>query len=287
MSSSRYLIEHAQARDISVKLLYITTSSYDEDWNSLLHTHHFSELFYVLNGRGKFILEDESFEVEEDDLVIINPKVLHTEASVEGEPFQYVALGIDGLSFLFGSKEEDDTPQIRNYNIFNYRRHRNDMRYRFKTMISEIENKATAYEFVCQNMLEVLLVYVARYSECSLSLIPTNKVSRECAFLKQYIDIHFKEDITLDSLSALIHMNKFYMSHAFSKSYGMSPINYLIEKRVSESKYLLENTDYSLSQISQIVGFSSPSYFSQTFKRIVKQSPKEFRQCPTVFDPNL
>ncbi len=58
-------------------------------------------------------------------------------------------------------------------------------------------------------------------------------------------------------------MNKYYLVHSFSKEYGVSPINYLIGRRIEESRYLLADTNHSLSQISHMLGFSSPSYFSR------------------------
>ena len=73
-------------------------------------------------------------------------------------------------------------------------------------------------------------------------------------------------------------MNKFYLSHAFKREYGVSPINYMISRRIEESKYLLAETDLSLSQIAQLLGFSSLSYFSQVFHRSQEISPKEYRQ---------
>jgi YesN/AraC family two-component response regulator len=58
---------------------------------------------------------------------------------------------------------------------------------------------------------------------------------------------------------------------------GISPINYLINKRIDESKKLLSTTNYSIRDISSIVGFSNSSYFSQMFKKIAGISPKTFR----------
>ena len=80
--------------------------------------------------------------------------------------------------------------------------------------------------------------------------------------VRDYLEsVSYTHLITLDQLADVIHMNKFYLTHTFRKTYGMAPIAYMIGKRIEESKYLLENTDFSLSQISDIVGFSSPSYF--------------------------
>lgn len=96
--------------------------------------------------------------------------------------------------------------------------------------------------------------------------------------MRRYIDEHFAEPLTLDALAELAHVNKYYLVHAFSKEYGVTPINYLLLCRIRESKHLLANTNLSLSQIAQVHGFSSPSYFSQSFRRLEGISPMEYRK---------
>ena len=89
---------------------------------------------------------------------------------------------------------------------------------------------------------------------------------------------HFKENLTLDQLAGLAHINKYYLSHAFRREFNISPISYLISRRIQESRFLLAETDHSLSQIAQILGFSSLSYFSQSFRRQEGISPMEYRR---------
>ena len=78
---------------------------------------------------------------------------------------------------------------------------------------------------------------------------------------------YFKEDITLQTLSDLTYLNKYYLVHAFKNYKGVSPINYLIEKRISEAKHLLGTTNFPIAKIASVVGFSSQSYFSQVFRK--------------------
>ena len=73
-------------------------------------------------------------------------------------------------------------------------------------------------------------------------------------------------------------MNKYHLSHTFQREYGISPISYLITRRIREGRHMLENTSYSLSQIAQSIGFSSPSYFSQSFRKAAGMSPAEYRK---------
>ena len=85
--------------------------------------------------------------------------------------------------------------------------------------------------------------------------------------LLDMLDTNFREDISLDRLAELAHLNKYYLAHTFQREYGISPITYLNRRRIEESKYMLTNTGYSLAQISELMGFSSPSYFSQCFRK--------------------
>ena len=73
-------------------------------------------------------------------------------------------------------------------------------------------------------------------------------------------------------------MNKYYIVHAFKKYKGVSPINYLINIRISEAKHLLQTTNYSVSKIAQSIGFSSQSYFSQVFRKELEMTPLQYRK---------
>ena len=102
-------------------------------------------------------------------------------------------------------------------------------------------------------------------------------LNSECARIKKYLDANYAENITLDTLAALSHMNKYYMAHAFAKYMGVSPITYLLQKRIEEGKSLLSSTSHSISQIATSLGFSSQSYFSQAFKKATGRTPVQYR----------
>lgn len=104
-----------------------------------------------------------------------------------------------------------------------------------------------------------------------------NLLTRECTQIKNYLDANYSEDISLDTLASLTHLNKYYMAHAFTKHTGLSPMSYLLQKRIQEAKSLLESTSCSIAQISNILGFSSQSYFSQVFKKATGKTPLQHR----------
>ncbi len=131
---------------------------------------------------------------------------------------------------------------------------------------------------MCRNLLDTVLVWLSRRDAALAGDTQDARASRECVLVRQYIDNHFKENLSLDQLAGLAHLNKYYLAHAFRREFGVSPINYLISRRIEESRFLLRETDHTLSLIAQILGFSSLSYFSQCFRRVEGVSPMEYRR---------
>lgn len=281
MGNTRHRMENDKlSYSDHAKLLYISTSKYEGDWQSILHSHPFSELFYVVHGSGSFIAEGTEFPVGKNDMVIINPHIQHTEKSLRTSPLDYIVLGIDGLSFAFddiASAQEGISVQTASGSVYKYNMQNSNVYAYLNIMLEEISQKKENYETVCQNLLEVLLICMLRNDNLSIIQKNNHLLNRECTQIKNYLDANYAENITLDTLASLTHMNKYYMAHAFTKYTGLSPINYLLQKRIQEGKSLLESTTCSIAQISTMLGFSSQSYFSQVFKKSTGKTPIQHR----------
>ena len=78
-------------------------------------------------------------------------------------------------------------------------------------------------------------------------------------------------------IAAKTNLSESYISRLFHKETGVSISTYIINKRVEAAKNLLIYTDYSTSDISNFLNFSSESHFISTFKKLTNQTPKKFR----------
>jgi AraC-like DNA-binding protein len=277
MSNSLFEFKQNDINRINIKFLYISKSKYDDDWHSIMHTHSFTELFYVVSGSGSFKIEDKVFTVKEDDLVIVNPHVSHTESSKDSNPMEYIVVGVDGISLAVANSEED-FDNYSPFSIHNYSKYRREMLSYMNNLLYEVEKKNEYYEVICQNLLEVLILNVKRRIKSNLVVSVEKKITKECNFIKNYIDVHYSLDLNLDYLASITHMSKYYLVRVFKKFMGVSPIDYLINKRISVSKILLETTDHSIDQISKVSGFNSQSYFNQVFKERVGISPTKYKR---------
>ena len=101
-----------------------------------------------------------------------------------------------------------------------------------------------------------------KYNNLSFNDQPEPQISANILQIKQYIDLNYSDNITLQTLADISHLSKYYISHSFKEEIGQSPIDYLNTQRIENAKILLESTNYSITEIARFTGFSSQSFFS-------------------------
>ncbi len=96
--------------------------------------------------------------------------------------------------------------------------------------------------------------------------------------VKQYLEEHYQERISLDFLSEHFFISKYYLTRVFKEQFGISINHYLVNLRVTKAKQLLRFTDEKLEVIGYACGLGAPHYFSRTFKQVEGISPSEYRK---------
>ena len=166
MSNEFINIGSANSSPEQFQLRYISISKYEGDWQSLPHTHHFSELFYVLRGEGAFYIENEKVPVKTDDLV----------------------------AFSFSGAGQDNP---KGYSFYSYGSDKKQFINFAQLMMQEFRDKLPGFEQVCHGLLQVLLVYISRKQNLSVISDSSFQLSKECALAKRYIDSNYSQNITL------------------------------------------------------------------------------------------
>ncbi|MEL7145458.1 MAG: AraC family transcriptional regulator [Bacteroidota bacterium] len=95
--------------------------------------------------------------------------------------------------------------------------------------------------------------------------------------VRNYIDCNFENDLNLDLLSKIQFISKYHLLRLFKRYYGITPRQYLINKRIEMSKKHLQN-GMSVTETCFAVGFESPGSFSTLFKGKTGKSPAEFQK---------
>ena len=96
--------------------------------------------------------------------------------------------------------------------------------------------------------------------------------------IRDYLDGHFTEKISLDALAEQFFISKFYLTRVFKEQFGVSISTYLLNKRITKAKQLLRFSDRKLEDIGYQCGLGAPHYFSRVFKQVEGVTPSEFRE---------
>jgi len=118
-------------------------------------------------------------------------------------------------------------------------------------------------------LLNDLLEQIHRIHEIEYS----PAIEKACKF----IDDNFNKDVTLEETASHCRLSSFYFSKLFKKRKKLTFIDYLTNRRIEEARKLLSETNLSIKEISQKVGYNDPNYFTRVFKRVLSTSPTSFR----------
>lgn len=125
-------------------------------------------------------------------------------------------------------------------------------------------------------VLEILYRLNAEVCRQSYAKIKPNQTP--CTQVLNYIKNNLEHEITLEQLSQLVHLDKNYLVRLFSKTYGQTPINTLIDMRMERACDLITNTDMTISSVAAACGYSSASYFTSEYKRRFGTTPLKQRR---------
>lgn len=275
-NNDQILEEENSLNNLDVKILDAQKNTFDQKVSSRIQFHPFTYFYYLAEGFGKLSIESEMVEVHAGDLIIINSNIGHTMyLDKDIANIKYFGFGIESISI---AGLVDDAAKAINYFHIDNR----DKSLKFEDYFEDIYNEYKGNDIFSNSLANAvastLVINLLRKYRKSITVKHDKKINRQIDYIKSYIDTNYNEDIKLEDLSSMAYMNKFHLISEFKQSYRITPIEYLILKRIEISKNLLISTNHTMEEISALVGFNSQSYFNQVFKKKVGQTPSQFRR---------
>lgn len=96
--------------------------------------------------------------------------------------------------------------------------------------------------------------------------------------VQQHLDAHYTEPISLDRLAGEFYISKYYLAREFKKAFGITIIQYLLTKKITNAKELLRYSNSSIEDIARLCGIDDPSYFNKVFKKMEGCTASEYRR---------
>ncbi len=248
----------------------------------VMHWHEDIQFIYVLEGEIEIKTLTKLVSVDTGSGVFINKNVVHHVRKNNACHYNSFIFPDYFLKFYFGSPAKDFVESIigkEQIPICCFSRKTENHRTILNALkrLSEIEkNKTDFYVY------EVLVSLTTLWLEVRKNIqFPSEKQdivvhARMQKFL-QYIEQHFGEDVSLEVLAASANVSKSECLRCFKSTMQSTPYKYLIEYRLSKAAELLKNTDESISNIAECVGFHQISHFGKCFKEKTGLAPRDYR----------
>lgn len=228
--------------------------------------------FIVLDGEGSLMYEGRQYQLKQGDCVFIDCQKPYSHSTSE-------KLWSLAWCHFYGSsmplvyekyKERGGLPIFHpdNVNVF-------------KEILQQLYMLAGSSDYVrdmrINESLSVLLTLLMQES-WNPDNSAVSKKRMELVSVKNYMDEHYVEKITLDDLEAQFFINKYYLLKIFKETYGVTISSYLISRRITRAKQLLRFTQMTIDEVGCAVGMDGAGYFSRMFKKSEGISPKEYRK---------
>ena len=244
----------------------------------ILHAHEdFVEIILIASGESEYLIHNKRQAIRAGDLLVYNAGVVHDEVSGPDTEIGSYCVAVGGLH-MPSLRENALLPEDAGH-VFSTGRQFGDLCALCSMMFRSLSTGEPNAEAFCNSLMQALLMKVLALAERrTVRPAPEDEPHTLGYRVKEYIDAHYMEPITLQSIGDALHFSPYYLSHIFKEMSGYSPIQYLLRRRIGEAQTLLITTDLSVSKIAELVGYETQSYFNLQFTKHVGIPPKRFRE---------
>ncbi|MGI6011275.1 MAG: AraC family transcriptional regulator [Ruminococcus sp.] len=257
-------------------MVYINKQNYErQPMKRPLHSHEsVCELLLVYKGEGTYLLKDKKFPVSEGSIICYNQGDLHEMAPMQDKEIGTYCIGITnvrkkGLPMNFLTKAGQ--PCVRKAgSLFPFILSLCEQMY-------ELEGTGKAGNLAVQLLCASLVVLIDQIEEDPLSDTGNSREEIMVTRIRNYLDEHFVESISLETAADALGCSQTYISHLFKRVTGQSPMQYVIRRRIGYAQTLLISTELSATEIATRVGYNNTNYFCTLFAKVVGVTPVRYR----------
>lgn len=249
--------------------------------NGTFHRHEGYEVYLFLKGNVNCYVEQQCFHMERGDLLVIRPGQYHRPAMMDPSNYERVTLNFQESVLQHFSTDSTDLSAVfhePSKDKVCFIHLSEEQLHRYLSLITKIEQLLDSDEFgndvLIQSCLTRIFVLINRAfrttGQQTSNIMP--KLIRD---LLRYIDANLSEPITLKTLEHEFYLNGTYISRQFKKHTGLTLRNYILDRRISYARTLLDS-DLSITEVCHRSGFSDYANFIRSFTKTVGISPGKY-----------
>lgn len=250
------------------------------------HTHEFIELVYICSGEAYHEIDGVQYKTKKGDFLFINYGSNH--AIYADSPFEYYnILFTPGFlsKELTNSRNAFDLLMLNSFSSFSKSNLHPMFTFTGSEMLtleriideleSEFNNHKNGYSEIIKSYMTIILITLFRKMEPASPFTEKKKIPAE---MLEYIENHYKEKITINTLADRCFYNPSYFSRIFKEIYGVTLTQFIAEKRFENACRLLLTTDCTIEEIAITSGYKNTAAIYKHFKSKLGLTPKEYKQ---------
>ncbi|MBS5145189.1 MAG: AraC family transcriptional regulator [Butyricicoccus pullicaecorum] len=259
--------------------VFYVDEAYSKNHAHMLHKHKgILELLYVSEGEGRYIVGSREYAVAAGDLIICNAETIHGEAPFQAHTMQTYCCALSGVhkqalppGCLISSYQR---PVLQ---LDQYQKPIGQI----MPNIYELHIASPRNSDICRQMAISVLLMVEQALDLHGKQERNQIEQKNETLIRQiteYLDHHYTESLSLAEIAKHMHISTSYLSHIFKRETGLSPIQYVIHRRIGEAQSLLMETNLPVHVIEERLGFGSSCHLTSMFKKYVGIAPREYRR---------
>lgn len=240
------------------------------------HFHDFYVIGFIEGGKRHLWCRGQEYDLQAGDLVLFNPRDNHYCSPIGEELLDYRAVNISPEVMEKASREitgRDGVPRF-TQNVVYQSEAAAMVGDVYDAIITNAPGLQKEEAFFC--LLEQVLQEYAAPVESPDRLEPDEQIKKLC----EYMERHYAENISLETLLSMTTFGKSYLLRSFTKQIGVSPYRYLQTIRIDKAKKLLEQGVEPVDAANR-TGFSDQSHFTNFFKSFIGLTPKQYQRIFT------
>ncbi|CAH1222989.1 HTH-type transcriptional activator RhaR [Paenibacillus allorhizoplanae] len=248
------------------------------------HFHSTYEIFYLMSGKRTFFIKDRTMIIEEGDVVIISPNILHRTTNTEMPKHERLIVNIHESQMASVNDAYRDIFQP----LFEHAyliikcplQDKLAIESVAQSIMQEMQEKKPGFEMFAQTLVLQLLIICCRHvKQNAIEPLDTPSPMYERILeVVRYMNTHYMQDLPLHLLAEKFYVSPYYLSRFFKEATGFTFVEYLNSVRIKEAKKLLEQTSLKVSLIARKVGFGSVTHFGRVFKLVTGHAPLYYRK---------
>lgn len=242
------------------------------------HAHQdMVEILLLLNQHGEFMIDGKIYEVGHNDLVIYDSGVLHDELVHGGPQISNLYCAATGIQ-IEGLPRNHLLPEGVDP-VFHLGARGRTFRHLLQAMFDEsIQESKRSLEISNALFGALLKMILNEIEDCQGNACAPPACGQLGERIKAYVNEHYLEPLTVQSVAEAFDISTSYLSHVFKKTTGQTLIQYVIRRRIGEAQTLLISTSKPVKAVAEQVGYDNTSYFNMLFSRNVGMPPLKYRK---------